>query len=191
MFDAFLALPETHGVPYVAVENPIPLTVAGLPPHTQEVQPYQHGHPYSKATRLWLRGLPPLRATRVMRKFEPYVRSSSGIGGSAKTKQQRSKTFAGIARAMAKQWGDVLLGTSTSAESDSDSEAEEKGGEEDVVESMRRKFASLTVQEEVLVRRKAWVSAQRAANRASKSKKKAQVSPDRYAEHLWRVLGRK
>lgn len=51
-------------VPRIAVENPIPSLIYCLPKYTQIIQPYEHGHPYSKKTCLWLRGLPPLGANR-------------------------------------------------------------------------------------------------------------------------------
>lgn len=43
----------------VCVENPVSSTVFQMPPHTQEIQPWQFGHSVTKKTRLWLRGLPP------------------------------------------------------------------------------------------------------------------------------------
>lgn len=65
---------------YVAVENPTPLRIVGLPPHSDVVQPYEHGHPYSKKTLLWLKGLPPLMPTEVLDKYEPYLPSNTGGG---------------------------------------------------------------------------------------------------------------
>ena len=47
-------------VPKIAIENPTPMKLIGLPAYTQAIQPYEHGHPYSKRTCLWLKGLPPL-----------------------------------------------------------------------------------------------------------------------------------
>lgn len=44
----------------IAVENPTPMKIVGLPPYTQAVQPWQFGHPYTKRTCLWLKNLPPL-----------------------------------------------------------------------------------------------------------------------------------
>lgn len=44
----------------IAVENPTPMKLVGLPPYTQAVQPWQFGHPYTKRTCLWLKNLPPL-----------------------------------------------------------------------------------------------------------------------------------
>lgn len=46
--------------PRIAVENPVSSRIYKMPPHTQEIQPFQYGHPYTKKTRLWLKGLPPL-----------------------------------------------------------------------------------------------------------------------------------
>lgn len=45
--------------PRIAVENPRPLKVVGLPEETQRIQPFQFGEPYSKLTYLWLKNLPP------------------------------------------------------------------------------------------------------------------------------------
>lgn len=101
--------------PRVAVENPIPSTVFNLPPYTQVIQPYEYGEPWSKKTCLWLKGLPPLQPTNIVQDHKPYCSSgsyskshdpkykgASRKGGSAKS---RSKTFPGIAKAMAEQWG--------------------------------------------------------------------------------------
>lgn len=99
----------------IAVENPVPSAVFEMPPYTQVIQPYEFGHPYSKKTCLWLKGLPPLTPTQIIGDHIPYVSSgsyskthdpkykgASRKGGAAKI---RSKTFPGIARAMAEQWG--------------------------------------------------------------------------------------
>lgn len=97
----------------IAVENPTPLKCVGLPQYTQAIQPYQFGHPFSKRTCLWLKGLPKLVPTEILAEHKPYVdggsknkdgskRAAEGIAHSAK---ERSKTFEGIARAMSEQWG--------------------------------------------------------------------------------------
>ena len=101
--------------PRIAVENPIPSSIYGLPEYSQMIQPYQFGEPWSKKTCLWLKGLEPLQPTNVVTDYKPYCSSgsysgthnpkykgASRKGGSAKS---RSKTFEGIARAMAEQWG--------------------------------------------------------------------------------------
>ena len=78
----------------------------------QEIQPYMFGHPYTKKTRLWLRGLPELRATDLVKPVGPYCPAGTGRKdrskyGSAKRGEDaknRSKTFPGVAKAMAEQW---------------------------------------------------------------------------------------
>lgn len=100
---------------HICVENPIPSKVFEMPPYTQIIQPYEYGHPYSKKTCLWIKGLPELKSTKILSKYKPYVSCStsknkgnedkagfSRAGGAAKI---RSKTFEGIAIAMAEQWG--------------------------------------------------------------------------------------
>ena len=99
----------------IAVENPMPSSVYGLPQPTQIIQPYEYGEPWSKKTYLWLKGLPPLEHTEIVEDHRPYCSSgsyshghdpkykgASRKGGSAKS---RSRTFSGIAKAMAEQWG--------------------------------------------------------------------------------------
>ena len=99
--------------PRIAIENPVSSRIFEMPPHSQEIQPYMFGHPYTKKTRLWLRGLPPLVPTDLVDPIGPYVPSGTGRKdrskyGSAKRGEDaknRSKTFPGIAKAMAEQWG--------------------------------------------------------------------------------------
>ena len=100
--------------PRIAIENPIPLKSIELPPYTQIIQPYNFGHPYSKKTCLWLKGLPPLFSTEVMWHHEPWVnggcKDHNGNyrryqGRKERDPLNRSKTFWGIARAMAATWG--------------------------------------------------------------------------------------
>lgn len=98
----------------IAIENPTPLKIVGLPPYNQVIQPYMFGHPYSKRTCLWLKGLPPLMATDIIANHEPYVnggcKDAHGNykriqGRKERDPKTRSKTFPGIAKAMAEQWG--------------------------------------------------------------------------------------
>lgn len=104
--------------PRICIENPVPSSVYNLPECTQFVQPYEYGHPYSKKTYLWLKGLPPLKPTEIIADHKPFVSSgsyskthdpkykgASRRGGSAKS---RSKTFPGIAKAMAEQWNKYI-----------------------------------------------------------------------------------
>lgn len=103
---------------HVCVENPIPSKVYDMPKYTQIIQPYEYGEPWSKKTCLWLRNLPVLRPTNILKEYKPYVScgtsankgnpEKSGMsrrGGSAKV---RSRTFPGIAAAIAEQWGAYL-----------------------------------------------------------------------------------
>ena len=97
----------------ICIENPTPLKIVGLPKESQVIQPYQFGHPYSKRTLLWLKGLPELKPTNILAEYTPYLPSNTGgfargKGGSrgvAHNAKDASKTFSGIARAMAEQWG--------------------------------------------------------------------------------------
>lgn len=99
--------------PKIAVENPIPSKVFELPKYTQTVQPYEYGHPYTKKTCLWLKGLDPLVPTDIVEPEATWCPSGSYSGKHGDkhrgmfTKDRaknRSKTFPGIAKAMAEQW---------------------------------------------------------------------------------------
>ena len=100
----------------ICIENPTPLKVVGLPKESQVIQPYMFGEPYSKRTLLWLKNLPKLNPTNFVKDFTPYLPSntgglSRGKGGSrgvVHTAKDASKTFPGIAKAMAEQWGKEL-----------------------------------------------------------------------------------
>jgi len=93
----------------ICIENPVPSLKANLPRYTQIVQPYQFGHDYSKKTCLWLKNLPPLKPTKIVE--VTYITTSGGhryTRGWYMTPRNsvaRSRTFRGIAEAMAKQWG--------------------------------------------------------------------------------------
>ena len=97
----------------ICVENPTPLKIIELPNESQVIQPYQFGDPYSKRTLLWLKGLPKLNPTNILAEYTPYLPSNTGAfsrgkGGSrgvAHNAKEASKTFLGIANAMAEQWG--------------------------------------------------------------------------------------
>ncbi len=97
----------------IAVENPTPLRIVGLPAPSQVIQPYDFGHPYSKRTLLWLKGLPPLLPTDIVPQHTPYLPSNTsafakGAGGSRgaiRGSKNYAKTFPGIGKAMAEQWG--------------------------------------------------------------------------------------
>jgi hypothetical protein len=98
----------------IMIENPIPSSVYELPPYNQIIQPYEYGHPFSKKTCLWLKGLSPLKPTNIITdNIRSWVSAGSKDGkgaprkniGKVVNKVERSKTFQGIADAMAEQWG--------------------------------------------------------------------------------------
>jgi hypothetical protein len=89
-------------VPRIAVENPIMHRHAGLPKPTQIIQPWQFGHGEIKATCLWLKNLPELTPTSVVEGRHPRIHRASP--GPDRWKE-RSRTYTGIAEAMAEQWG--------------------------------------------------------------------------------------
>lgn len=98
----------------VAIENPTPSRIYELPEKTQVIQPYQFGHPFTKRTQLWLKGLPKLEPTNIVEPERTFCPSGSyskkhnekhkGIFTKDRARN-RSKTFPGIAKAMAEQWG--------------------------------------------------------------------------------------
>lgn len=103
----FFMLLYNADCPKVAVENPVPSRVYGLPPYTQIIQPWQFGHPLQKKTCLWLRGLPELKPTEIVPEEN---RQSTRVAGNwfnkggRERQKNRAKTFPGIAKAMAEQW---------------------------------------------------------------------------------------
>ena len=95
----------------ICIENPLPSKAYELPKHTQIIQPYEYGNPYSKRTLLWLKNLPNLEPTEILKDYKPLMPSNTGGAkrGQKSTpvsisKKDSSKTFKGIAKAMAKQW---------------------------------------------------------------------------------------
>lgn len=108
--------------PKICIENPIGYMNTVYRKPDQIIQPYQFGHPVRKSTCLWLQGLPGLKPTKIVDFECIHSRGASGgysgaswivRGESGKILQYnnpevakiRSKTFEGIARAMAEQWG--------------------------------------------------------------------------------------
>lgn len=98
----------------IAVENPVPGRIHGMPPYDQIIEPYYFGDPWKKRTCLWLKGLPPLFATELVEpqglwcgstslKRDPGLKHRYAMQ-SHRSSKIRSKTFPGIARAMAEQW---------------------------------------------------------------------------------------
>lgn len=90
----------------IAIENPIPSTVYCLPKYDQIIQPWMFGHPVQKKTCLWLKGLPPLMPTDVCAERQSSKIPGNWFNHGGKERQKnRAKTFPGIAKAMAEQWG--------------------------------------------------------------------------------------
>lgn len=103
---------------HIAVENPVPSSIFCIPKASQAIQPYWFGHPYSKKTCLWLKNLPPLLPTEMVYEYKPYVScgtsrnkgnpDKAGVSRAGGAQKVRSKTFTGVAAAMADQWGMCL-----------------------------------------------------------------------------------
>lgn len=97
----------------VAIDNPVGIMSTEYRKPDQIIQPWQFGDSYSKKTCLWLNGLPKLVPTNVVDKGEFVIHGGKKIpkwysnagGNRSKT---RSKTFPGIAKAMAEQWGELI-----------------------------------------------------------------------------------
>jgi len=104
-------------IPRIAIENPTPLKIYELPKHNQTIQPYMFGHPFSKRTLLWLKNLPKLKPTEVIKNYFPFLPSNTGgkkrgqqySFGVSKSSKESSTTFKGVADAMAEQWGKILV----------------------------------------------------------------------------------
>lgn len=98
----------------IAIENPLPGKIHELPPYTQIIEPYMFGDPWKKRTCLWLRGLPPLLPTEIVEPHGLWVGATSSRRDAKihskyalspnRNPKIRSKTFPGIAKAMAEQW---------------------------------------------------------------------------------------
>lgn len=90
----------------IVVENPIPSTVYCLPKYTQIIQPWMFGHPVQKKTCLWLKNVDPLIPTNIVSERESSKVAGNWFNKGGKDRQKnRAKTFPGIAKAMAEQYG--------------------------------------------------------------------------------------
>jgi hypothetical protein len=101
-------------IPHIALENPVGVISSRIRPPDCIIQPWQFGHDASKKTCLWLKGLPRLNPTSIL-ELPPSGRwsnqTASGQNKLPPSKdrwKERSKTYPGIAQAMALQWGDHL-----------------------------------------------------------------------------------
>jgi hypothetical protein len=107
--DFFMMLANCY-IPRIAIENPVGIMSTVWRKPDQIIQPWQFGEPESKKTCLWLKGLPRLTPTNILEKPDNGYWSNqtpSGqnkLGPSDNRAKIRSKTYLGIAKAMAKQW---------------------------------------------------------------------------------------
>jgi hypothetical protein len=92
-------------VPMIALENPVSIISSRIRKPDQIIQPWQFGHGETKATCLWLKSLPKLVPTNIVEGREARVHRMPP--GPDRWKE-RSRTFEGIAAAMADQWGSLL-----------------------------------------------------------------------------------
>jgi len=99
-------------IPRICIENPVSIISARIRKPDQIIQPWQFGHGETKATCLWLKGLPPLEPTDIVAGREARVHKMPP--GPDRWKE-RSRTFAGIAAAMAEQWTPYVRQTLTQA----------------------------------------------------------------------------
>ena len=111
---AFVAALAAAPIPKICIENPIGQLNQRWRYPDQIVQPWHFGHEFSKATCLWLKELPPLFSTVTVAHHTPLLPSNIGHGrrngqrshrGHTRSAKVASRTFPGIAAAMAEQWG--------------------------------------------------------------------------------------
>lgn len=104
-------------IPKIVIENPVPHKYAAIPKYNQTIQPYMFGADASKRTCLWIKGLPPMVVPDQSKWVQPRIvdgkkrwanQTDSGqnrLGPSETRASERSRTYDGIARAFAEQWG--------------------------------------------------------------------------------------
>jgi hypothetical protein len=93
---------RSEHIPKTAFEQPISIISSLYRKPDQYFQPWEFGHPETKATCLWLKGLPPLKPTEIVEGRENRIHR---MPPSADRSKLRSITYSGVARAMAEQWG--------------------------------------------------------------------------------------
>ena len=100
----FVKLLLAAPIPRIALENPVSIISSRLRKPDQTIQPWQFGHGETKATCLWLKNLPPLVPTNIVDGREQRIHR---MAPGPNRWKERSKTYAGIADAMAQQWGEL------------------------------------------------------------------------------------
>lgn len=108
----FMALAKSD-IPRIAIENPVCIMSSLWRKPDQIIQPWMFGHTETKATCLWLKGLPKLMPTKNVQAETMALPVNQRmrihyLPPSPTRARERSTTFAGIAQAMATQWGDLL-----------------------------------------------------------------------------------
>ena len=98
----FVRLLLEADIPKIALENPISIISSKIRKPDQIIQPWQFGHGETKATCLWLKGLPKLVPTNIVDGREQRIHK---MPPSPTRWKERSRTYQGIADAMAQQWG--------------------------------------------------------------------------------------
>lgn len=91
-------------IPRIALENPVSIISSRIRKPDQTIQPWQFGHGETKATCLWLKNLPKLQPTNIVEGREARVHK---MPPGPNRWKERSRTFTGIAEAMADQWGSL------------------------------------------------------------------------------------
>ncbi len=102
---SFFMLLAKADIPRIAIENPVCIMSSLWRKPDQVIQPWMFGHGETKATCLWLKGLPKLKPTNVVDGRDNRIHR---MPPSADRGKLRSATYAGIAEAMADQWGSAI-----------------------------------------------------------------------------------
>lgn len=117
----FVRLLMGANVPHIALENPVGAISTRIRKPDCVVHPWQYGHPESKTTCLWLKNLPKLTPTNILEKplngrWENQTPSGQNKLPPSKDRwKERSKTYKGIAQAMAEQWSAFVLSLRTNS----------------------------------------------------------------------------
>jgi hypothetical protein len=98
----FVRLLMNAPIPRIAIENPVSIISSRIRKPDQVIQPWMFGHGETKTTCLWLKGLPKLTPTNIVEGREARIHK---MPPSPDRWKERSRTYAGIAAAMAQQWG--------------------------------------------------------------------------------------
>jgi hypothetical protein len=91
----------------ICIENPVQSKIFNIPKYNQVIEPYYFGDPFKKKTCLWLKNLPHLKPTNIIKNPESTTTAKWYNSGGKDRQKNRSKTFIGIARAIASQWSQL------------------------------------------------------------------------------------